>query len=422
MKKTICLIALVTFGLSAWGAPRIVLYSQGFAFVEETREFVLEPHGTLVLEGLPRAWMPDSLTAEGLSLLRVRPLIAGERLAEPAGPDDRRGIPLGPADLRGQLVEVVSRGERFFGRLLAVGDVVVLSTLDGVVMLPEYDHLTVPHPMGAAAEVEYRAQAGPSNIVLRYLTQGMQWNARYAAILGEQGLELVCWAQLANTTGLSFTQARVELVAGDVGAPRPADIAYRTPTGLGLAMVEADIAPAAEYHTYKLPQPVDLLEGTTHVPLVSGELAYDRLYRFRGGPVQAIVTFENDLAPLPAGEVRVFDEGGDLFVGASSVRHTPVGEQVELILGAAFDLTGERIHLRRERPTAELYRDTYRITLRSAKDVDVVVEVLEGMRGTWEIVRANHPFSTVAAQEVRFDLAVPAGGAVELEYTVEWRP
>lgn len=425
MRKLLLLCVCVAIGVAGWAAPRLVLYSPGFALVEEKYELDLEARGMMVLDGLSRQWMPDSLIAEGLTLLRTRPLAADERIRGARDPWAETTIPVGPVDLIGEVVEVVAGGRTVVGRLLVAGENLVLGTAEGLVVLPDYDRLMLPQPLGAAVELTYRADPGPSLVTFRYLTQGLRWSAGYVAVLGDDALQLTGRAQLANATGRSYMGADVELIAGDVGTPRVTDV-VRSMEPLALAAapaLEADavVAPAAEYQRYTLPGPVDLLEGTTYVPLVSGAIPFDRVYRFRGGPVQVFITFENTLVPLAAGEVRVFDEGGALFAGAGRIGHTPIGETVEMTIGSAFDLTGERTHVKRERPTDTLFRDTYRIVVRSAKDEDVTVEVLESMRGRWKIVDATKPYEVLSAQQVRFDLDIPGGGEVVVEFTVEWQ-
>jgi len=182
----------------------------------------------------------------------------------------------------------------------------------------------------------------------------------------------------------------------------------------------AAVSPAGEYHRYTLPEPVDLGPGTVLVPLFSAALPYERIYRFQGGRVETVIRFRNAAQPLPAGEVAAYEEEGRLFVGAAAIGHTPVGEEVRLTIGAAFDLTGERTQISHVRLGEDLYRETYRIVIRSAKEEPVEVEVLESLTGSWTITRTSLPYEVLDAHTVKFLLAVPAGGEADLSYTVEW--
>jgi hypothetical protein len=82
MVLTTALLALVF--LSSWGTPpRLVLYPQGLALVEETRSFELESEGTLVVENLPQGILLESLVIEGVTVLSLSPTVSA--------PDPRRG-------------------------------------------------------------------------------------------------------------------------------------------------------------------------------------------------------------------------------------------------------------------------------------------------------------------------------------------
>jgi len=404
MVLTTALLALVF--LSSWGTPpRLVLYPQGLALVEETRSFELESEGTLVVENLPQGILLESLVIEGVTVLSLSPTVSA--------PDPQ-------ARLEGQYVEVVSPAGTFHGRVISAGDDrISLATDSGFVFIRDYQVLRVPYPPRRAVEVRYLAESpGPSSITLRYLARGISWRTHYRATLGGEELELVGVAELINETGLSFSGATVELIAGEVYTPAPEAGAYEVRALV--AAPSAEVAPAGEYHRYSLPEPVELGPGTLLVPLVSATLPYEQAYRFQGGAVETVIRFRNSVLPLPAGEISFYEEEGRLLVGAASIGHTPVGEEVELAIGAAFDLTGERIHVSGVRLGDDFYRDTYRIVIRSAKEEPVEVEVLEYLTGSWTITWSSLPYQAVDAHRVLFRLSVPAGGEAEVSYTVEW--
>ncbi|MFH1609352.1 MAG: hypothetical protein ABID40_01815 [Candidatus Bipolaricaulota bacterium] len=412
MRKISVLGVLVLGAVAGFAAPEITIYSGGFGFVMETRPVLLAQEGDLILENLPLTLLMDSLVVDGLTLARIELTWLG--------------VP-GLEDLVGTTVTVFAHGERFQGRLLASGNGLVLATSEGLTFLSTYDRIvaaTLPEMASTdrlTAKVRYReATPGPAEIGLRYLAEGLSWHVSYAATLGEATLVLYGLATFENRTGIDFQGAQVSLVAGDVY--RPTAKAAEGAAIRALAMTpDIGAVPAFEYHRYTLPGPVDLTQGIALVPLVRAELAYTRAYRFAGGPVEVRVRFKNTALPLPAGEVRFLDEGGRLFVGAASLGHTPLGKDVDLAIGAAFDLTGERVQEIRQRVTENLYRDTYRITLRSAKSDPVEIEVVETLPGTWSITQSSLPYERLDANRIRFRVTVPATGSAEVRYTVEWR-
>ena len=392
--------------LSSLAAPRLVLYPQGLALVEELREVELQTEATLVLTDLPQWIMLESLSIEGVTVLSLMPTAPAPAPMEP---------------LTGKYVEVISPAGTFHGRVVSAGGGgITLATESGFVFIRDYQALRVPYPPRLQLEVRYRAgETGSKTITLQYLARGLSWSAHYRALLGDGTLELVGTATLTNDTGLTFSGAEVELIAGEVYAPAP-EAAYEVRALAAAPPPPAAASPAGGYHRYSLPGPVDVRPGTVLVPLASAALPYSRVYRFQGGAVETVIRFRNSAQPLPAGEISFYEEDGSLFVGAASIGHTPVGEEVELAIGAAFDLTGERVQVSHVRLAEDLYRDTYRITLRSAKDVPVTVEVLESLTGSWAITHSSLPYEVVDAHTVRFLVSVPAGGEAEVSYTVEW--
>lgn len=401
------LALLVAGALPAAASPIVTIYSGGWAHVVETRPVVLGPEGVLAIEGLPATTLVDSVRIPGLPVTRIVPVL--------------RGAPA-LADLVGSPVAVYAHGERHDGTLVAVAPVLVLATARGLVFFPSYDRLVAPLPEGPAGlslRVSYRGGTpGPALLPVGYLAQGFSWAVSYAAALGEGELSLGGLVTITNATGVDYPAAEVALVAGEVYLPAAKAM------GLGaravpLAADAFDVSPAFEYHRYALPGPVDLTAGTVLYPFLSGTASYARAYRFSGGPVEVRVRWTNALAPLPAGEVRFYE--GDLFLGAAQVSHTPVGGNVDLPLGVAFDLTGERVLESRERLGEGYFRDTYRISLRSAKEAPVEVEAVESLPGTWTITRSTLPYEVLDAGRVLFRVPVPAGGETVVRYTVEWR-
>jgi len=411
MRKMTVLGVLVLGTVAGFAAPEIAIYSGGFGFISEARSVLLAQEGDLILENLPLTLLVDSLVVDGLTLTRIEPT--------------RLGAPR-LADLVETAVTVFAHGDRWQGQLLAIDKGLVLATSEGLVFLLSYDRIVAALPSEVMAtdrltvRLRYRgATPGPAELGLRYLADGLSWRVSYAATLGQATLVLYGLATFENRTGIDFHSARVSLVAGDVYRPtaKAAEGAVRA-----LAMVpDVGAVPAFEYHRYALPGAVDLIQGIAHVPLVGAELVYTRAYRFAGGPVEVRIRFKNTAVPLPGGEVRVYDAGSALFVGAAAIGHTPVGEEVDLAIGAAFDLTGERVQETRQRVTENLYRDTYRITLRSAKSDPAEIEVVETLPGTWSITQSSLPYERLDANRIRFRVPVPAAGSAEVRYTVEWR-
>ena len=86
-------------------------------------------------------------------------------------------------------------------------------------------------------------QAQAQDVELSYLTSGLAWRADYVVELAakDDALDLSGWVTLTNTSGASYRNAKLQLVAGDVNRVRPQ---VQSPART-LAMAPAPIAKRA---------------------------------------------------------------------------------------------------------------------------------------------------------------------------------
>jgi hypothetical protein len=284
-------------------------------------------------------------------------------------------------------------------------------------------------------------------VELAYLTGGLGWTADYVAELApdEATIELKGWVTLTNTSGTSYRNARLQLVAGEVNRVSEAmNLQMKT-----MAMAQA--APAApamkeqamfEYHLYTLDRPTTIAENQTkQVELLTRQAVPVRKeYRFdnvvtafnqrfgEGERVNAIVrlVFENSEQaklgiPLPKGIVRVYktDAGGNaLFVGEDAIEHTPKNETVKLVLGQAFDITARGKQRDFEVVAENLYESAYEIEFKNAKKETVSVTLSQYIPGDWTILSQSAPHVKANASTANWDVVIPAEGAAKLSYRV----
>ena len=297
-------------------------------------------------------------------------------------------------------------------------------------------------------------RAGAQNLELSYLTGGLSWKADYVAELNadDSALDLNGWVTLKNLSGTAYSNAKLQLVAGDVNRVRDE---LRLAKAERQTMAMAAPAPASmaqeslfEYHLYTLNRPTTLADNQTKqvallnasaVP-VSKELLVrgaDHYYRASVGDIgqklkaAIYVEFDNRESarlgvPLPKGVVRVYkrDSAGNAqFVGEDSVDHTPKNEKVRLRLGDAFDVTADKkqTDFRRREPTNKasyLMESAYEIVLRNAKTEAVTVTVREPVPGDWTMLEESQRHTKVEAGTAQWRVAVPAGGTATLKYRV----
>ena len=180
--------------------------------------------------------------------------------------------------------------------------------------------------------------------------------------------------------------------------------------------------PANQYFVYSASQPF----------YNYGYALTDQYYGQRGiTDVQIYLEFstgeEHGLgADLPAGRVRVYQEdidGAALLIGENRIDHTPMGEELDIYLGNAFDLVGEHIQKDFRLISSRVLQETYTILLRNRKDDETVeIRVPEHMFrwSNWEILNATHPYEQLDAATIEFRVDVPPGEEVAISYTVQY--
>jgi hypothetical protein len=297
-----------------------------------------------------------------------------------------------------------------------------------------------------------------------YLTGGLSWFASYNLVSPEKGdvSSLVGWITMGNQSGRNYKDAHVKLLAGEVnkvthGMPMAADsILMEESVRGGSGSVEQKAFD--EFHLYTLARPVvlrdrenkqvEFLRAEGVVAQTIYRLAGERLYYGgdqgiytdpdvtlrSGNKIKVLRKIENTAKnglgiPLPMGKIRLYRENefrgkSDLeFVGENLISHTPKDEFVEIETGEAFDLVAERtrtdFRVMGLGANSGRIQEAFSIKLKNRKDQDVVINVVEYLRGpNWEITSESLPSRKTSASEVQWDVPVPAGKEVSLSYEV----
>jgi hypothetical protein len=282
-----------------------------------------------------------------------------------------------------------------------------------------------------------------------YLTSNMNWSADYVLTVGrdEKTADLDGWVTLVNNSGVAYSNAKLQLVAGQLNRVEPQIAKARDSIQFG---VGAAAAPQfgqeafSEYHLYTLgrrtsiqnneSKQISLLSGSG-VPVEKYLLVEGQQYWFRNPqgignpisqPVKVLYRFKNDEKsslgmPLPAGTVRVYQadsKGGIQFVGEDRIDHTPKDETIKIHVGNAFDVVCERKETDYKKIASSVIELEYQITLRNHKDGAVTVEVREPIGGDWEVLNSNFKWTTLDATTLGFSVPVEKDGTATLDYRV----
>jgi len=300
---------------------------------------------------------------------------------------------------------------------------------------------------------------------LSYVTGGMAWQADYNIVAPEKGdvVDIVGWITVDNRTGMTFENARIKLMAGDVSKIQPGmggrdEMAYKA-VGAAMAPVPTVTEKSFdEYHLYTLEHATTLRDRETkQVEFIhAAGVTTKQLYIYDGAKIDpnryngwnwenirndhsygtesnskiwVMREFVNSDAnhlgmPLPKGRVRFYrhnDDGQVEFTGENMIDHTPHDETVRIYTGNAFDVTGER---KRTNYTVEKNSatETFEIKVRNHKKEAVNVRVVEHLyRGkNWEVVTKSDEYQKKDSQTIEFPVSVQPDSEKVITYTAHY--
>ena len=291
------------------------------------------------------------------------------------------------------------------------------------------------------------ASSGKINAEVAYLSRGFTWEASYNLVATDKSdlLDVVGWVTMNNQSGMTFNDAKLKLMAGDVHRVVEAGI---QPFGGGSAMA-ANIVMADkvvteksfdEFHLYTLGNPVTLRDKETkqvefvRATGVKAERVYvfDGLYQGGGvGKVQVYREFKNAEAnklglALPKGKVRFYSQDADRqleFVGENQIDHTPKDEIIRVLTGNSFDLVGEhRITNENEDGANRVATQTVEIKVRNRKKEPVEIRVREHAvrSNTWTLTTQSQPHEKKDAQTFEFRVPLQPDEEKVITYTIRY--
>lgn len=431
-------LAETVLGDDTRAALTLTLSQNNGALVHDRRHAVLEAgEQILVIEPVPRQ---GRLEAGGLK---------GPDLAVRSQQLDVDGIDAATllSAHRGHEVTVIWRGangsEREERATVLATDGQPVFRIGGKVISGQPERVVFDTlPPGLRAVPAYRAEVsaehpGKREVELSYVSGGLSWHPAYVVEVEDGGKAMLSsWAELSNTSGGDFPNARIRLLAGETNrAPGP-EPRFK-------AMMANEAQPQREaldpYHLYTLPGPLSLRDGeSTQVPLLP-PLRLNVERRLELPPVPAAAwagRFHGDLAvhpdavlalhntagqPLPAGPARLFlrsKDGGLAFAGEDTLPMVPAGAPFRLSLGKVFDVTAQRVQTDVQKVSSDITETAWEVRLDNAGDNPVKVLVNEAFAGEWLVLEESQRHDKSDASQAGWTVQVPARGETVLRYRI----
>ncbi|TMJ12909.1 MAG: DUF4139 domain-containing protein [Alphaproteobacteria bacterium] len=436
------------FAQSGPGNLALTIYNDDLALVQDTRQIDL-PAGRTRQEfpGVSGRISPETVTLSGQGVGIVEQnfdfdLLSPSKLMEKAVGEEVTLIRTNPAtgaEVRERAKVLAVNG----GVVLQIGPRIEVLRDDGLPVRVVFDG--VPEnlrPRPTLSVTVESAAAGARPVTLSYLSRGMGWKADYVTLFDEAAgtIDVQGWVTLTNTTGTTFDNADTMLVAGDVGnvngGYRPS---RRTTSRPGTE--ESDRERIGDFYLYPLKERTTIAnQQTKQVSFldVTGAAA-KRAYVYRVGWLQTqdeaesaatVLQFSSSRDQglgdaLPAGTVRVYQKdqrGKAQFVGENHIDHTPMGSDISLATGEAFDVKVQPVVEKREKAGTNRWRTTMRYTLTNARSNPVTVDLVQG--GLWgdvKIASESAKSTRRSAEEAMWRVPVPANGSATVTATFDTR-
>ncbi len=463
----------------AQGDVSLTIYNNDLALVQDVRQMSL-PVGRTRQEfpDVSAAIRPETVTlnAGGTGIIEQNfdyDLLTPDKLLDKAVGQTVTIVRTNPAtgvETRENATILANNG----GTVLRIGErIEVLENYGARVVFPSLPAGLRARPTLSVTLVTTSPGARP--VTLNYLSRGFGWKADYVALFDEAAgkIDVQGWITLTNSSGTTFNNARVLLVAGAVGDGAQQDYRRQRPMmpGNRPGTQSANRETLGDFYVY----PID---GRTVVANaqqkqvsfldVAGAPAA-KAYHFRNGwlssqteaqSVDTVLRFSSSKEAglgdaLPAGTVRVYmrdARGQPQFIGENGIGHTPMGSSLAIKTGEAFDVKVQPVLEKREvidrgewertaryrvtvggQPVREVieeqavkfWRTTMSYKVTNAKAAPVTVEVVQGGLDNWWH-DARVPSESIkgeqrSADERTWAVPVPANGETTLTVQFDTR-
>lgn len=328
------------------------------------------------------------------------------------------------------------------GVVMQIGDRIEVLRDDGLPARVIFDQ--VPPTLRARPTLSVTLQAdggGSRPVTLTYLTPGLGWSADYVALFDEANgkMDVQGWITLTNNSGTPYLNASTMLVAGSVGSSNR--YSYSPPSMDRAGTETSNRERLGDFYLYPLAERTTIQDKQTKQVsfLDVHNTPAARAYEFRNGwlstsdqprSVNSVLRFSSSRNQglgdaLPAGTVRVYQRdarGNPQFVGEHEIGHTPMGSDIGLTSGQAFDIKVRPVVEERTKLGTGRWRTKMRYTLTNAGPRPVTVDVVQsGLWGDTRIAEESLKSERLSADDTRWHVPVPANGEATVTATFDSR-
>lgn len=449
------LLMIPACALAADAAPdkqvSLTIYNKDIALIEHVRPIKATGRQRIEFKGVSAQIVPETVSflAPGIDLIEQNfdyDLLTPAKLMEKAVGSKVRLVRVNPAT-GAETAETAEVLSTVGGVVLRIGDRIEVLREDNLPTRVIFDK--VPENLRAEPTLSVLVNA-PKPVAadarLTYLSRGLDWAADYVAVFDEPKGEtsMQGWITLRNTSGTTFTNARAQLVAGDVNLVNGEEGWWqyqqqRRNSNARMAGTESTgRQQLGDYYVYPINQPTTIANNQTKqvsfldAANVKAGKGYEiTFYGFSSNDTprnaEVRVRFSNSKAAglgeqLPSGVVRVYvrdARGQPQFVGEDHIGHTSAGSELAVKIGEAFDVSVQPTLLATRRITSHKTEYDMSFLLRNARGSAATVTLRQ--EGLWRenaVLKESLKGRRTDADSFAWDVNVPANGETTLTFTI----
>ena len=288
-----------------------------------------------------------------------------------------------------------------------------------------------------------------------YMTRGIKWRADYVLKLRPAKVapagakheiidtaDLVGYATVTNNSGVTYEDAQLKLLAGDVNLIRPEGLDHylydvletggRRRGSRSWGFKEKSFF---EYHLYTLGRATTIRSAETkQIELVSGSglklrrgYVYDRQVNATAARVvsELLNSEANGLGrPLPKGVVRLYapdPQGLQSYVSQTNIDHTPKNEKLRFHWSYAFDIACSAKQIGYRHHSTYDHYEKWQYHLRNRKDHAVTITVIARVpastyQGNCTRGGRDYPWHVRKVGWVEIDVPIDANSTAKVEF------
>jgi hypothetical protein len=340
----------------------LTVYNNGYGMISENRTSnIFEGYNKIMYEGIPSSIVIDSVVPTFSKDVKI--------YSQNYGYDT---FSLNSLIQKTIGKEVSYKDETIWesGTLLANNPILIKTINGSIITIDKPNQLkftSIPEDMAVRPSLFWNInskESGPIDINLKYLTNGLSWTSNYVLNLTDSVLSLQGWMSINNQSGISYNNANITCLAGDVNKVID-NHPIQMLRGAKMTSMEDSMEVKEEsfsgYHIYKIPfketikdkeiKQVSFIQknGIKYKTYGTSRIN-DNLYRFPKQEIlfDNIIEFknveQNNLGiPIPSGIVRLYKEDvskESRFIGEQRISNISDNEVVKINIGKLFDIKG----------------------------------------------------------------------------------